>query len=121
MKRYKYLFWAVVVALPLVVTLTWFARSIYEEMFLWNGHFHVVNCTDHPIDVTIAFPSGKQHRFTLIVSGSHDFSEFRTGEGDIVVIVSGRSAERLDYVTSMNPMTVISINENNSQSSQVFR
>ena len=98
----------------------WFARGEYDKHFMMEGHFHIVSRADQDHEVVLKFPSGKQVDFNLKKNGSVDFVITDTGEGSITVIVDGRVRDQVGYVTSMNSIVVLIIDEDHTGFSQIF-
>lgn len=98
----------------------WFLRGEYDKQFMTNGHFHVISTAKKEHNVVIMFPSGVQKSFILKKDHIFDFKEPNTGEGSITVSIDGVIRDQLGYVTYMNPMTILVIDENQTQLSQIF-
>jgi len=113
---------AIYLCILILCTLSaWFARGVYDDIFLLAGHFHVVNATGQPLDLTLAFPSGNQHAFQIAPFASVDFMETNTGEGSIDIVIPGRSTDSVGYVTTMNQPIVLTIDQNHTTFSYISR
>lgn len=114
--------WLFITAVAVVcgVMIGWFARAIYDKLFFLEGTILVVNCTDQTLDITLDFPSGTSKQMTLNPKASHEYVETNTGEGDISVSIPGRTPENVGYVTTMNDIIVLSIDDNNTTFSQIL-
>lgn len=97
----------------------WFVRGEYDELFMHEGVFHVVNLSNQTLDVTLEFPSGHQENMSLRANGSTDFVLHNTGEGSISVTVDQNKLEDIGYVTSMNSITVLTISPKEAMFSQI--
>ena len=100
--------------------IAWFARGIWDEQFLMEGHFHVTNHSDKNVDVELQFPSGAMFDCELQGSGSADFRINNTGEGSVKVLVNGKVVDSAGYVTSMNSIVILSVSETRVGFSQIF-
>jgi hypothetical protein len=100
--------------------LAWFARGVWDEQFLMEGHFHVTNHSDENVDVELQFPSGAKFDCELQGSGSADFRIKNTGEGSVKVLVNGKVVDSVGYVTSMNSIVILSVSESRVVFSQIF-
>lgn len=98
----------------------WFVRGEYDELFMHEGVFHVVNLSNQNLDVTLEFPSGHQENMSLRANGSTDFVLHNTGEGSISVTVDQNKLGDVGYVTSMNNITVLAISPKEAVFSQIF-
>lgn len=98
----------------------WFVRGEYDELFMHEGVFHVVNLSNQNLDVTLGFPSGHQENMSLRANGSTDFVLHNTGEGSISVTVDQNKLGDVGYVTSMNNITVLAISPKEAVFSQIF-
>lgn len=98
----------------------WFVRAEYDELFMLEGVFHVVNLSNQNLDVTLEFPSGHQENMSLRANSSTDFVLHNTGEGSISVTVDQNKLEAVGYVTSMNNITVLAISPKEAMFSQIF-
>lgn len=110
----------VLILLVVVGVLAWITRGMYDHLLMLDGRFVVVNCTDHPLDVTLDLPSGNQITFTIKAQASHTFTDTATGEGAIGVSIPGRPTESLGYVTSMNGIIILSIDDDSVTFTQEF-
>ena len=98
----------------------WFARGVWDEAFMMENHFHISNQSDKDIDLEIQFPSGAKFDSKLQGGGSSDFRVDSTGEGSVKVLVNGKVIGDVGYVTSMNSIVVLSVNESKVRFSQIF-
>lgn len=101
-------------------TIAWFARGVWDETFMMENHFHISNHSDKDIDVEIQFPSGAKFDSKLQGWGCTDFRVDSTGEGSVQVLVNGKVVGDVGYVTSMNSIVVLSVNESKVGFSQIF-
>ena len=113
------IFWALGASL-IVGGTTWFARGLYDETFLYEGRFHVVNATDAEREIVLTFPSGNAWEATLAPSQTSDFVMKKTGEGAIQVQSDGRDLGTIGYVTSYNNLSAIVIRQDSAIFSQIF-
>lgn len=113
------IFWALGASL-IVGGATWFARGLYDETFLYEGRFHVVNATDTEREIVLTFPSGNAWEATLSPSQTADFVMKKTGEGAIQVQSDGRDLGTIGYVTSYNNLSAIVIRRDSALFSQIF-
>lgn len=100
--------------------IAWFARGIWDEAFMMENRFHIANHSDKEIDVEIQFPSGAKFNSKLQAWGSQDFKVDSTGEGALKVLVNGKVVGDVGYVTSMNAIVVLSVDESKVGFSQIF-
>lgn len=98
----------------------WFVRGVYDDLFMHEGLFHVVNLSNQNLDVTLGFPSGHQENISLRANGSADFVLHNTGEGAISVTVDQNKLADVGYVTSRNSITVFAISPKEAVFSQIF-
>lgn len=91
--------------------MAWFIRGKYDQIFLIEGHFHVVSASSQDHEVILQFPSGKKLDFTLTREGSFNFVVQETGEGSITVIVDDKMPIQVGYVTSLNGLVILVIDE----------
>lgn len=87
----------------------WFAKSIWDSVFYLHGRVHVVNTLPVKVTVSVTFPSGENREFILNKSQSKNLYIRNTGEGSIKVAVDNKEIECGSYVTSLNPLIVITI------------
>lgn len=101
-------------------TIAWIVRGIWDEEFMMEGHFHVINHSDKNLDVELRFPSGAILDCDLQGSGSEDFRINNTGEGSVKVLVNGKLVDSVGYVTSMNSIVILTVSETGVGFSQIF-
>ena len=99
---------------------SWLGRGIYDEVFMNNNQFHVVNNSSVSADIKVQFPSGEEQSFKLEVGASSNFHVANTGEGGVSVFVNGKPRHPDSYVTSMNPPTVLIVNNETTLYSPIF-
>jgi hypothetical protein len=118
----KYVRMGSVILISLVIgsLLAWVIRGTYDQHFMMDGCFHVVSNAKQDCEIGLRFPSGKQVDFTLEKGSSVDFKVYNTGEGGISVSVDGKARDLVGYVTSMNSMVVLVIDDEKTNFSQVF-
>jgi hypothetical protein len=95
-------------------------RGIYDDNFIGNDVFHVINLSDKNRNIYIKFPSGAEIQLNMKPNESTDLHVKETGEGGILVKSDGIE-QTVGYVTTMNNTTVISIANNTVSFSQIFR
>ena len=98
----------------------WVLRGEYDKRFMMEGRFHVVSTSQQDHEVALTFPSGAQVDFTLKKSASFNFKQTDTGEGSIAVSIDGVDREPVGYVTSMNNIVVLTMDEEHVGFSQIF-
>lgn len=74
-----------------------------------NGQIHVVNSLSQDQQVIIGFPSGHQERFEIKSEGSYTFKQIATGEGSLKVTLNGQEIPCDSYVTSINPLMILTL------------
>ena len=79
----------------------------------------VVNATAVDHTIRFAFPAGEVMEVDLEAGNSFRFGVDETGEGSIGVTIDGARREDVGYVTSMNGMVVLTIDEDRVIFSQV--
>jgi len=96
-----------VFSLAAVGTAAWFLRELsYPE-----GQVHVVNSLEKDLSVSITFPSGENEQFEIKSESQHNFKVRSTGEGSIKVKINHQDIPCDSYVTSMNPLIVLTLKE----------
>ena len=102
------------------VAAAWYARGAYDQYFMIEVRFHVIYLSQLGHEINLEIPSGKKKNFRLKPDGVFDFVVSDTGEGSIKVTIDGNSREPVGYVTSMNSIIVLTINEDYIGFSQIF-
>ena len=110
---------ALVILLLIVVAVTWLVRGFYDRLFFLEGQVVVVNATAVDHTIRFAFPAGEVMEVDLEAGNSFRFGVDETGEGSIGVTIDGARREDVGYVTSMNGMVVLTIDEDRVIFSQV--
>lgn len=103
-----------------VAIASWIARGMYDEMFMMEGWFHVVNTSENDLAIEIRFPSDKTVAFSLKAYGFINFIEKDTGEGALCFTINGKSIDHVGYVTTLNSIVVLAVNEENVSFTQIF-
>jgi len=85
----------------------WFARGIYDAVFMDEGLFHVFNATEAERSIELAFPSGERRGAAVAPGQAVEFHVARTGEGAVLVMSDGKRVGSVGYVTSHNTPSVI--------------
>jgi hypothetical protein len=93
---------------------------MYDEMFLMDGWFHVINTSENELEVEIRFPSGEKVAFPLTAHGINEFIERNPGEGGLMISINGENIGSVGYVTGLNPIVVLAMNEEGVIFSQIF-
>lgn len=119
MNSFKFSIFLVLVG-TLGFSIAWMARGLYDQLFLLEGHCHVVNHSVKDIEVRVGFPSGKFYDQKIPPLGNVDFIVKDSGEGPVEVTVNGTIVKKVGYVTSMNNVVVLSISPENVTFSQIF-
>ena len=89
----------------------WVVRGVYDELFLGEGTFHIVNATSVPMEVELEFPSGERRAGLVAAESALDVRVLDTGEGSVSVSVDGVERGRVGYVTSLNGRSVVTLTE----------
>lgn len=109
-------------ALILLVCLAaWIARGVFDEIFMMNGHIHVINHSQDDVRITLEFPSGERREIDLKKNGSTDLEVSNTGEGSITVLAGDKITDRVGYVTSLNRPIILCISEEDVSFSQIYK
>lgn len=98
----------------------WLFRGIYDNAFMMNGYFHILNNTKNDHAIALKFPSGKIIAFNIKADRSIDQKIMDTGEGGIIVTIDGKDRAPVGYVTTMNNPIVLVINDDSISFSQIF-
>lgn len=101
-------------------SLAWTARGLYDQFFLLEGHFHLVNHSEEEVEVMVRFPSGKSFEQTISKWRTADFIVEESGEGSVEVTVNGKMLKKVGYVTGMNHPVVLSVSPDNVTFSQIL-
>ncbi len=98
-----------------------YVRGVYNEFFMYHDHFYLINDSVADASIDVQFPSGTKRHFDLKKGASKDFVVYDTGEGGIFIFVNGEPRHPDSYVTSMNPLTILVVNDKTTSFSQVFK
>ncbi len=100
---------------------TWYLRGTYDHLVMDNGVFHVINVADVPQSIELVFPSQESRSAAIPAGGSVSFHVADTGEGAVLIRSGGEERASLGYVTSINPLTVIVVEQDGAVFSQYHR
>ena len=98
----------------------WGLRGIYADLFLLENRFQLVNASEQERELRVKFPSGESFTASLDAGGSVEFEIRDTGEGSITVLERGQQLGSAGYVTTSNPLTIISVTQKTVYTTQVF-
>jgi hypothetical protein len=110
---------ALVILLPIVIAATWIGRGCYDRLFILEGQVVVVNATTEDHTIGLAFPSGEKIDIDLKAGASARSMIGKTGEGSLSLTIDGSRRSEEGYLTSMNGMTILTINDDRVIFSQV--
>lgn len=101
----------ILICLPASITVTWWARGIFDRHFRSEGRIHLINHSSDAHRVRLEFPSGNAVETELASGGFEDFRVTDTGEGSIALSIDGKLPDRVGYVTSHNSPMIIVVDE----------
>jgi len=102
---------ALVILFPIFVAATWFGRGLYDKLFMLEGQVVVVNATAEDHTVRLVFPAGEEMEVDLKAGVSSRSVVGKTGEGAVDVTIDGTPRDEVGYVTSMNGLIILTIDE----------
>lgn len=85
----------------------WAARGVYDEHFMDDGVFHVVNAADERRTIELAFRSGERRAVTLDAGQAASVRVEDTGEGAVSVTAGSEFLGDVGYVSSQNDLSLI--------------
>jgi hypothetical protein len=104
---------------PILVGAAWFGRGLYDRLFMLEGQIVVVNATAEDHMVRIVFPANEEMEINLKAGDSSRSLVGKTGEGPIDVTIDGTPRDEVGYVTSMNGLIILTIDEDRVIFSQI--
>ncbi len=110
---------ALVILLPIFAVASWLGRGLYDRLYLLDGQVVIVNATGEDHAVRFTFPTDEEMEVDLKAGASSRSMIGDTGEGAIAVTIDGNCREEVGYVTSMNGMIILTIDEDRVIFSQV--
>ena len=119
MKKIKLLI-IIIIALFFTGLLGWLTRSVWDSVFYLHGRVHVVSALPMKANISITFPSGKKKEFELDRFQSKNLYIENTGEGSITVVVDNKELKCDSYVTSINPLIVLTLTAEKAIFSAVY-